>query len=56
MMNLCAIAHSKAKSIAAQVSAYDADLSVVWGPAWKSDALGIPYSFAYITRSGIPPA
>lgn len=51
MMKLCAIAHSKAKELADQVSAYDPDLSVVWGPGVKTRALGIPYCSAFITKS-----
>ena len=51
MMKLCALAHSKVKVLANQVSAYDSDLSVVWGPGIKSRALGIPYCSAFIAKS-----
>jgi hypothetical protein len=52
MMNLCALAHEHGDAWAAAETAYDPDLSVVWGPAWKSDGLkNVPYSFAYVVRS-----
>ena len=50
MMNLSAIAYRKAKDIAGAVTNYDADLSVVWGPAWKSTLFGNPYSLAFVAR------
>lgn len=52
MMKLCAIAHQDAGRVPGLVADLDPDLSVVWGPAWKSDGLKrVPYSFAYVARS-----
>ncbi len=51
MIQLCQIAYLEAKDITAAVTDYDDDLSVVWGPAWKSTLFGNPYSLAFVVQS-----
>jgi hypothetical protein len=51
MMQLSHIAYSDAQEIPRLVTQLDPDLSVVWGPAWKSSGVGTPYGLAFIVRS-----